>query len=501
MMDFLSIKFIESYFKLFHSNQDDLILKRIMYFIKKIENSNFAYLEESKAKELLKISELLKTHNLINESQLIFDKSFKIILKLINEKLSIEYEQLNSNNIDSNDKIYNAYWFRAKSIADLALVVLDFYKVFDKNNDEANSLKFFNYVIDLSETIKSSFVGLENNSEDFTKFALSTTDENIIHHLDISKTVYDNLLFHITKTNNEELFNKILNKISISIVNDYVFSEDYYPITLVDIKHKIKIRKDRYDRLIQIKAPEVIITNETKMINEAFKNEILFYNKFLERYHLLVHTKLFKEIVTKTINLSNVLSKQLQSSNINNIATYSICLSFLNNSKHYSEIIFEKKELTVLEYLNEKSSRVFINNEIDIYSSIERSNISKESMLYSVQLSRSYEKLPIFEKFIFKLINVFGIKEGVRLMNSSNSNLNFEFVSIKFSEQLLKSETSLKDYFIFLSNFNNNPFSFSNYMMSKSKNEFFNKKRDQKKLDLMEQVIDISDWRKISEAL
>ncbi len=37
--------------------------------------------------------------------------------------------------------------------------------------------------------------------------------------------------------------------------------------------------------------------------------------------------------------------------------------------------------------------------------------------------------------------------------------------------------------------------------MSKSKNEFFNKKRDQKKLDLLEQVIDISDWRKISEAV
>ena len=99
------------------------------------------------------------------------------------------------------------------------------------------------------------------------------------------------------------------------------------------------------------------------------------------------------------------------------------------------------------------------------------------------------------------LFSNFSIPIDIEKINEFISNNKSKVLPEELNDVFEKTFDNNNDYKFLIKNINfagsHNTFLFHKAKMAC----FFEGKQDEKKLDLIEQVIDISDWRKISEAL
>ena len=287
----------------------------------------------------------------------------------------------------------------------------------------------------------------------------------------------------------QDLLNKLdlEHKFTVSVVP--VVHPEFRPLNneensspdLNDFYRKIIVRNNRLKRLMEINAPDIILRNEKRRLQEAFDvlpsvlnnqmkeketsivRRLLYLIEFLKELSIVLETKAVKEVV----NL------------------YLEDLKLLVDPDRYS-------------YAHSLLAEFYL----DLSKDCDTVEASESAINKAKELSKNITTEKYFTKFCTSLAKAKGIKEAIVFMNYNREKVNLNNFSKNLTIDLVDSGIDKHEEYIFLSNLNNYPNIFNSILQKKAHMSLFIEKEVSiEKLNVLEQVIDIKNIKEIADSI
>ena len=463
------------------------LLDRVFDIVKIIEQDEYS---ETSAYELFEIGKLLQKKTYVKESQIIIQKALNIFLT--DDKMNIEEwcdKKLGAVTSDqviidgekrktSGHELYSGKVYACERIKDVALFCLDLYKYYYNQKDEVNRDKYLDLTLQITDQILKSFYKVikEEEAQDFYIEAMVRCNISN-HHLNIPNVVYRKVLIELASNNEIKKFFKVLPNFSVAdIINNQntiggpLFAKNYSHIRFVEINQKpgIKDEINRYinsSDLILNKSKGEVRNHPMKEVETSIVRRLFYLIKFLKELSIVLETNSVKEIVNLYLEDTQLLH-ELKSEH-ESLAYFLLADFYLDLSKDCDTIEASDRAIKTAKELSK--------------------NITAERNITALCTS---------------LAKVKDIKEAVVFLNSKREKVNLKSLSKNLVNVLVDSKIDHHEDYIFLSNFNNHPKRFYRILQRNAhRSLFLDKERDEEKLNLLAQVIDIDDWRKVSDDL
>lgn len=400
-----------------------------------------------KSNLLIKLYILFKKNN----NEIYYDIT-ELLKNQINQIKEVYSEVAISKNIDSviTDS-YEYKFIRIWKLLNSFKISLDirfkYFLMFIKNE------KVIDTEIDLIlkdlDVLKNHCSAFENNENFKGKFFRNTEDIlntygiNAEHHLMFSTEIATKLIHHFSSTNQLDYVDKVYSKFYLNKFNtiDYFTNNPFYYESLFRKKEKTF---ERLVKLRKMKAPDIVLKNETNKLNKLIVDDINYCFDTLNDFKLTGNEVLFsylKNKIYENLKITNKLDNQLSK----NISSQ---INFLM-AKFYISIDFKKS--------------LFHSNKIEIKK--------------------------LYLKYLMEVYTVKGLRNTLNI--KTNSIKNNKILSQKISNTIFQNGYTENDFFIYLSNFNKNIDSLESLFENKLYYEISCNKITKDKLDNYSKLFDL----------
>ena len=314
------------------------------------------------------------------------------------------------------------YFNKGINLADSALEFHDYQMISNSKSYFHKSLKVYN-TISSSKALRMESIHLLAEMS-FKLFLLTEKLDSKLSKVMMEETI--NWLLDIRKEDNDNYWSKnfincskmdfsitkkkALNSITIQILNYYLESKDSknflnimmnYLINdknenLVMLNKRKDVRLDRIKRLTEIKAPEAILLNEQKLIDEAISGIVTLKCGILNELKTHQSSEIYQQIIKELINEDSLVC-DLEIVSSNNYELAKLLVNLNNENDYYFSELLEISEGLKFQYyeelccysldiltLNKVVSLLKINEQIFNNGSFIKKNIEKFEKCFEI---------------------------------------------------------------------------------------------------------------------